>query len=61
MYSPEDRYCPIAKAKIGSEICYEIVMCLTSGFKASSVPEVEFRNDEETKNICDACPYSNLD
>ena len=61
MYSPEDRHCPIAKREIGSEICYEIVMCLTSGFRPSSVPEVDFRNDEETKEICNNCPYSDLD
>ena len=61
MYSPEDRYCPIAGREIDCEICYEIVMCLTSGFKSSSIPEVEFNKDEETRKTCDACPYSNLE
>lgn len=61
MYNPNDRFCPIANKEIDSEVCYEIVMCLTCGFKSSSVPEVEFTNDEETKSICDNCPYSNLD
>ncbi len=60
MYSTEDRYCPIADREIGSEVCYEIVMCLTCGFKTSSVPEVDFKNDERTRNMCDICPYSDL-
>ena len=61
MYNSDDRYCPIANSSIGSEVCYEIVMCLTCGFKSSSVPEVDFKNDEVTKEKCDNCPYSNLD
>ena len=61
MYNHEDRYCPIAKKNIDSEVCYEMVMCLTSGFKTSSVPEVDFTNDTNTKKICDACPYSDLE
>lgn len=61
MYNHEDRYCPIAKKNIDSEVCYEMVMCLTSGFKTSSVPEVDFKNDDATRQICDACPYSNLE
>lgn len=61
MYNPDDRQCPIANREISAEICYEVVMCLTAGFKASSVPEIEFENDEETRSTCDACPYSNLE
>lgn len=61
MYDPNDRYCPIFKKEIDSEVCYEIVMCLTCGFKATSVPEVNFKNDETTRKICDNCPYSNLE
>lgn len=61
MYSYEDRYCPVAKKKIGSETCYEMVMCICGCFKASSVPEVDFEVNEETKKICDACPYSDID
>lgn len=61
MYSPDDRYCPVAKRDIDSEICYEMVMCICGCFKASSVPEVEFTVNEETKKICDNCPYSDLD
>ena len=49
MISHEERYCPIAKCKIDEEVCYEMVMCLTCGFKPSSVPEVTFTNNEETK------------
>lgn len=61
MYNPDDRYCPIAQKEIGSETCYEVVMCLTSGFRPSSVPEVPFENTEETRRLCDACPYSDLE
>lgn len=61
MISHEERYCPIAKCKIDEEVCYEMVMCLTCGFKPSSVPEVTFTNNEETKKICDGCKYSNWD
>lgn len=61
MYSHDDRFCPIAQKEIDSEVCYEVVMCLTSGFSASSVPEVEFKNDSSTRLLCDSCPYSNLE
>lgn len=61
MYSYDDRYCPIAKRKIDSETCYEMVMCIDGCFKPSSVPEVEFEVNEETKKACDACPYSDLE
>lgn len=61
MYSPNNRYCPIADKEIDSETCYEVVMCLTSGFRPDSVPEIAFKNDDATKKICDECPYSNLD
>lgn len=61
MYSPDDRNCPVVGRNIDSEVCYEIVMCLTSGFNPSSVPEVDFKNDEKTRSICESCPYSNLD
>lgn len=61
MISHEERYCPIAKHMIDEDVCYEVVMCLTSGFKPSSVPEVDFENNEQTRRICDECPYSNWD
>lgn len=58
MISHDDRYCPIAKKEIDSEVCYEVIMCLNCGFKPSSVPEVDFKNDEQTRAICDKCPHS---
>lgn len=61
MYSHDDRFCPIAQKEIDSEVCYEVVMCLTSGFSASSVSEVEFKNDSSTRLLCDSCSYSNLE
>ena len=54
----EDRYCPIAKKEIDSEVCYEVIMCLYNGFLSTSVPEVEFKNDEKTKKMCENCKYS---
>lgn len=54
----EDRYCPIAKKEIDSEVCYEVIMCLYNGFSPTSVPEVEFKNDEKTKKMCENCKYS---
>lgn len=60
MYSEEERHCPICDKMISSDICYEIVMCLTAGYRESSVPEVDFVNDKKTKDICDGCPYSDL-
>jgi len=34
-------------------------MCLYNGFLSMSVPEVEFKNDEKTKKMCENCKYSN--
>ena len=61
MQNYDDRYCPIAKKEISSEVCYEVVMCLFCGLKASSVPEVVFEKDDKTKQICDSCKYSKID
>lgn len=61
MYSSEDRLCPICNKYISAEVCYEIVMCLTAGFKPSSVPEINFIANEETRQCCDSCPYSDLE
>lgn len=61
MYSPNDRYCPVAGKEIDCETCYEMVMCIDGCFKASSIPEIEFQVNEETKRICEACPYSDLE
>lgn len=61
MISRENRYCPIADREITEDVCYEVVMCLTSGFSPSSVPEVEFENNEKTKRICNGCQYSDWD
>ena len=60
MYNDKNRVCPLCGEEISSEICYEIVMCLTAGFKLSSVPEVALSSDSEAKTICDTCPYSDL-
>lgn len=58
MVNHDDRFCPIANREIDSEVCYEIIMCLYCGFKPSSVPEVEFENNPQTKEICKNCEYS---
>jgi ribosomal protein S27AE len=61
MQNRENRFCPICNKEIEAEICYEIIMCLVSGFKPSSVPEVEFDNSEKNREICENCSYSNID
>ncbi len=61
MISRENRYCPIAGKEITEDVCYEVVMCLTSGFSPSSVPEVEFKADKETLRICSNCQYGDWD
>ena len=61
MYSYDDRYCPVAGKEIDSETCYEMVMCICGCFKTSSVPEIQFESNEETRKTCDACPYSDLE
>ena len=48
MYSPDDRYCPVAEKEIDCETCYEMVMCIDGCFKASSVPEI---GDYEIKSV----------
>lgn len=58
MISFEDRYCPLANEEIDNEVCYEIIMCLTSGFNPDSVPEVDFKKNEKSRQICERCPYS---
>lgn len=60
MQNKEDRLCPICNKIIDSEICYEIVMCLTAGFNTDSIPEIKFKKDNKTKDICNNCPYSDL-
>ena len=60
MYSENDRVCPISGQTISSDVCYEVVMCLTGLFKPSSVPEMDFKDDEKMRAICNACPYSDL-
>lgn len=60
MYSYEDRFCPLCNKEIDAEVCYEVVMCFWGGLKISSVPEVKIEKNEENKEICDKCPYSDL-
>ena len=56
-----DRFCPVVKKRIGSEVCYEMVMCLSGFFTPTSIPEVYFERNKETVRTCDACPFSNLE
>ncbi|MDE5578206.1 MAG: hypothetical protein K2J11_12570 [Oscillospiraceae bacterium] len=55
-----DRFCPICKKNISADICYEIVMSFTAGFKIESIPEVDIDKNAENEAICDKCPYSDL-
>ena len=56
----EDRFCPICQKNISAEICYEIVMCFTVGFRIESVSEIDFIKSKGNEIICDKCPYSDL-
>lgn len=55
-----DRFCPICQKNISADICYEIVMSFTAGFRIESVPEIDLIESEDNKTICDKCPYSDL-
>lgn len=51
MQNNENRLCPVCNTEIEAETCYEIIMCLTAGFNPKSVPEVDFSNNQQTKEI----------
>ena len=54
-------YCPVYKRTIDIDLCYESLMCLNRCFSVSSVVELtRLTNIEETRQICAACPYSEL-
>lgn len=53
----DNRLCPAANEVITADICYEVYKCLSLGLKPESVPEVNFKDDEKTEQICEQCPY----
>lgn len=54
-------YCPVYKQIIDTELCYESLMCRNRTFTVSSVVELtRLTNIEEARQICAACPYSEL-
>ena len=57
MMDIEPRMCNVAHKVVEADICYEIFMCLTSGLKPESVPEADFRDDEQTRKTCRRCPH----
>ncbi len=59
----DDRKCPIYDKIIDGELCYETAMCMQGLFKISSVPEsTEIIFDfEKAKNICNKCPYADME
>lgn len=60
MQNNVDRFCPLCKKEIESEVCYEIIMCFSAGFDTSSIPEVDILKNESNRNICDNCHYSDI-
>lgn len=58
---PEEMDCPACGQRIDCETCYELVMCLSGQFKLGSVPEVKITDAKKAREICDRCPYSDLE
>jgi hypothetical protein len=54
-------YCPVFQEEISADICYDCVMALSRIVKISAVPELQTVPDiEKAREICAACPYSDL-
>lgn len=57
MMEIEPRMCNVVQRVVDEDVCYEILMCLTSGFKPNLIPETDFEDNEETERICKQCPH----
>lgn len=56
-----DHYCPVYGRTIEADLCYDSLMCLNGSFKVSSTKELQEVEDiENARNVCMACPYSEL-
>ena len=54
-------YCPIYKAVIEADLCYDSLMCLNGSFKVSSTKELnDIKDIEVARTICENCKYSEL-
>jgi len=57
-----DHYCPAYGKVISIDLCYDSLCCLTRMFKLSSTKELaEIKDIEKAREICKACPYSDLE
>ena len=61
MERPDAMVCPIVGKMISEDVCYELIMGLYGQIKLSSIPEVKVLNRETAREICDNCPYSDID
>ena len=61
MERPEKMYCPLVNRVISEELCYETVFAVTGLVKLSTAPEMEIKNREDARRICDNCKFSNFD
>ena len=56
-----DHYCPVYEKVVSSDLCYDSLCCLTGMFQVSSTTELaEIKDIEKAREICKACPYSDL-
>lgn len=55
--------CPLYDKEIDTELCYETALCMLGYFKLSSVPEIKSitLDMSEAKEICNKCPYSDME
>ena len=57
-----DHYCPAYEKFISIDLCYDSLCCLSGEFKISSTKELsEIKDIEKAREICKACPYSDLE
>lgn len=57
-----DHYCPAYEKVISIDLCYDSLCCLSGEFKISSTKELgEIADIEKAREICKACPYSDLE
>jgi len=57
-----DRFCPVYKRIVDADLCYDSLNCLNGGFRVSSTKELgDVPDIESAREVCRACPYSDLD
>lgn len=57
----KDHYCKVYDKEIGSDLCYDSLMCLGGYFKVSSLQELTAIEDiDNARKLCKQCVYSKL-